>query len=395
MRRRKNKAGAALSLPFIALVLLALLIVWTILAYALDKWFVQSLIGTLLWVAVIAVWLLPPWQVERLAHSSTSDDTLKLKDRGDLEDAFRRTAAQVIGGLGVVATLYFSWQTLKGTEAKLAIDREAMTSQRFGEASKLLLWDSDPPDAARSGKVAGCASPPKVPADAAARIGAIYVIGEIAEANKNYHWPAMEVLSAYVRLHTDLSTAPGCPAKELIPGTQTPDRNQVVSLMPHIKAALDVMIERKTENDVDTRDLDIARTNLRRAYLNDAQLPRVFLIESDLSSAFLERSVMPGAQLQRAILVGARLGGTDFRCAKASNDTLRCADFTDADLNGADLTKACLIGAILDRARNLTEDQISRACIDESTKLPDYISRERLKKTTGSMCLEECKSTDR
>jgi uncharacterized protein YjbI with pentapeptide repeats len=75
----------------------------------------------------------------------------------------------------------------------------------------------------------------------------------------------------------------------------------------------------------------------------------------DVRGAFLRRT-----DLSFASLVGANLSGADF-----TNAILCGADFKDAILDGT-----ILRGADLTNAKNLTLDQLERAIVDETTKLP-------------------------
>jgi uncharacterized protein YjbI with pentapeptide repeats len=79
----------------------------------------------------------------------------------------------------------------------------------------------------------------------------------------------------------------------------------------------------------------------------------------DLHGAFLRRTDLSGASLKRANLAGA-----DF-----SNAIFRDADFEDAILDGTILKGADLTGV-----KNLTQSQLSKAILDETTKLPDGLS---------------------
>ncbi|QBK30699.1 pentapeptide repeat-containing protein [Roseitalea porphyridii] len=80
----------------------------------------------------------------------------------------------------------------------------------------------------------------------------------------------------------------------------------------------------------------------------------------DLSGAFLRRTSLSGA-----ILKNANFAGADFQNAR----------FVGSDFEGADLTGTNLVGADLTGAKNLTADQLRRAIIDETTRLPTYIDR--------------------
>jgi uncharacterized protein YjbI with pentapeptide repeats len=83
----------------------------------------------------------------------------------------------------------------------------------------------------------------------------------------------------------------------------------------------------------------------------------------DVQGAFLRRTDLSNANLQ-----GANLRGADF-----SNAILRGANLKDAILEGT-----ILKGADLSGAQNVTIEQLRKAILDESTRLPDEISRERL-----------------
>lgn len=83
----------------------------------------------------------------------------------------------------------------------------------------------------------------------------------------------------------------------------------------------------------------------------------------DVQGAFLRRTNLSNANLE-----GANLQGADF-----SNALLRGANLKDASLEGT-----ILKGADLSGARNVTLSQLRRAILDESTLLPEGISREEL-----------------
>lgn len=83
----------------------------------------------------------------------------------------------------------------------------------------------------------------------------------------------------------------------------------------------------------------------------------------DLHGAFVRRT-----DLSYASLKGANLSGAD-----ASGAIFRGADFEHARLSGA-----ILKGADLSGAKNLTEEQLASAIIDDHTILPSYIDRTKL-----------------
>jgi len=76
--------------------------------------------------------------------------------------------------------------------------------------------------------------------------------------------------------------------------------------------------------------------------------------------AQLQGAHLLAAQLQEATLVGAQLQGANLRYT---------------DLRGANLERAQLQGATLAEVKNLTQDQVNMACVDEDTKLPEGLTK--------------------
>jgi len=151
-------------------------------------------------------------------------------------------------------------------------------------------------------------------------LGGIYSLEAIAES-KDFHWPTMEVLSAYIREHSW--------EQQVGPITRI-----------DIQAILTVLGRR--DRKYESWD--------QRINLFIAKLSRV-----DLSTASLVKANLRRADLSFANLSGAFLGGAN----------LLMADLLGADLSGADLRSATLI-----EARNLTQEQIERAKGSAATKLP-------------------------
>jgi uncharacterized protein YjbI with pentapeptide repeats len=67
-------------------------------------------------------------------------------------------------------------------------------------------------------------------------------------------------------------------------------------------------------------------------------------------------------------------GGKEGKQADLSHTNLH-----GADLQGADLIYANLQGASLTKARNLTREQLKKACGDDKTKLPDDLADYKMK----------------
>lgn len=130
---------------------------------------------------------------------------------------------------------------------------------------------------------------------------------------------------------------------------------------------------------------DLTDATLRRATLMGANLRRATLIRADLSyadltEATLARADLSNSNLQHAILRAADLSGAKFTDADLTNSDLQSAAFVGegrrtgtlraADLSGADLRCANLKGTDLTRVKGLKPEQLSCACMDAATELP-------------------------
>lgn len=162
------------------------------------------------------------------------------------------------------------------------------------------------------------------------RLGGIYALERLARESNRDHGPIMEVLAAYVREHAAWNYGETMPARP----------------RADLQAILTVIGRRHAAFDPSEGHIDLHGTALARAYLPWAHLERAFLYESNLEGAMLQNANLRGAWLWKASLSEAVLDG--------------------AHLEGADLTGVA----------GLTAEQIRRAHIDQSTKLPDHLKGE-------------------
>src|SRR4051794_11606 len=130
-----------------------------------------------------------------------------------------------------------------------------------------------------------------------AQLGAIYALEQLARESTTYRAPAMELLAAYVRAHSQKGQA---------------------GLEPSI-------------------EIQSILTVLGRSGASGLDLRRTALLGADLDEAVLIEANFGQARLRGASLTGARLTRGRFRTA----------DLTDVSLSGADLTGAVLSGACL------------------------------------------------
>src|SRR5882762_10275087 len=249
-------------------------------------------------VSVIAAlafwWWWPRWQVNRVA--------LEIRDpkgRADIEDKFRKTVGQLLGGAAVLfgawlAFLHFSQQQ-QTAQSQFKQQQQAAQQQQQQAARDLLVSNqvSKGFEQLASDKMA-------------MRLGGIYALEGVmntSERPEQYRGPVLEMLCAFVREYTIGKTVSEKPAID-------------------IQAALTVIGRRKGQELPDLAKVNIPGANLSRANLRGA----------DLNSAFLN-----SAYLSRVDLNGAYLSGANLTGANLSRSNLRSADLSGANLRGANL----------------------------------------------------------
>ena len=241
------------------------------------------------------------------------------KARADVEDNFRKTIGQLLGGAAVL---------IGAALAYVQFTQQQQTSQRqFTEqqqASRELLISNQ---VAKGFEQLGS---DKV----VVRLGGIYALEGVMNASEQYHQPVLEALCAFVRDGTRTETGDGPPTTD-------------------IQAALTVIGRRAAigTGRVDFANAHIPKAQLYRANLSGAFLSAVNLSGANLSAALLSAAALSGADLSGAILTGANLRGADLIGAHLSGANLRGADLSTAilsvTLTGADLSTANLSAAIL------------------------------------------------
>ena len=160
------------------------------------------------------------------------------------------------------------------------------------------------------------------------RIGGIYALERVARDSARDHPTVMEVLTAFIREHSQEQwpppeTRPARTAGDTRPTFRPPS--------PWSGAGI---------HSATSRQIDLV----------GADLPGADLTGADLTGADLNRANLTGANLTGAHLSGADLTGADLTGANLTGANLTGAHLTGADLSGADLTGADLTGADLARA---------------------------------------------
>ena len=247
------------------------------------------------------------------------------------------------------------------------------------------------------------------------RLGAIYALRRIMRDSAADRPAVVEILSAFVRVHSVGGTAARTPAhSDKTTGAAAVE--DTLALPPvDIQAALAALgdsdsiggrpdltrvdLSRTDLRGMDLTGMDLNLANLEGANLSDADLTGadlaganltdVELIDTqlrgaNLSGVDLQDVQMDRARLDHATLTGSSLVEASLRFAVLTDADLSSTDLTDADLTGADLTGADLFGvdllgvvlteANVERARLLSDWNIQCAVVDQ-TRLPPGVTR--------------------
>ncbi len=300
-----------------------------------------------LWAIWWLWWRLPKRQVARL--------TLKIRDpkaRADVEDSFRRTVGQAIGGVVVLlgasgAYLQF-WQQQQASRQQLQAARNQVSKgfEDLGTAGddKLMV-----------------------------RLGGVYALEGVMNTSAQYHQPVLEALCAFVRNGTK-GKVTDQPASDIqaaltVIGRRAGGYEKVDLSGAHLAGAnlsSSALIAADLGNanlsaailgGADLSDANMANANLGRADLNGANLTAADLQGVDLRGANLRGAKLPVSSLKSADLRGATLVGADLSGANLTNTNLG-----SADLSGANMRNANLSGADLTETRLSNRAQLDQAC---------------------------------
>lgn len=259
-----------------------------------------------------------------------------------VESALISAAATLVGVGGTaavaIAGFRFSRRTLEDTRDEMIADRYTKAIEQLG-----------------SGQLD-------------VRIGAIYALERVARDSVKDHPTVMEVVSAFIREHS----------QEAWPEPDPLGREREPSIRPDVQAAVTVVARRDPGRDI--HPIDLAHAQLREVNLSGVNLARVILSAANLWAANmtgvnLTGANLSGANLTGAVLTSAHLAGADLTNADLTGAILRGANLTNADLGGKhqsaedfydgyDLFSARVIDT------DLTNARLDGACWPRNTAVP-------------------------
>jgi hypothetical protein len=148
-------------------------------------------------VGVVALWLIPKWQVASF--------DLNNMERVSAENAARQTLTQILAGIVLFVGLYFTWGNLKVAEQNI------QTTQATALKNLKLAHEGQITD--RFTKAISQLADEKM----AVRVGGIYALERIARDSERDHWPVMEVLTSFVRERARQPSTDEKPLKKVPP----------------------------------------------------------------------------------------------------------------------------------------------------------------------------------
>jgi hypothetical protein len=325
------------------------------LKWSIDLW-PWLLVGIIGLIGIFGGW----WLWWRLPKRQANRLRLTIRDakaRADVEDSFRKTIGQLLGGAAVLLGAGFAY---------LQFQQQQLSLQQQQRSTHDLLISTQ---VSKGFEQLGSG-------DVMVRLGGIYALEGVMNTSEQYHGPVVEALCAFVREHTNVERRLGPP----------PADKQDVPPATDIQAVLTVIGRRATKwpdrpdlRNAHLSNADLRIANLSGAYLYHANLSGADLFGANLSGALLMATNLSGAYLRNTNLSGAYLFNADLRGADLFRANLSGAflvyvSLSGADLSGAKLNDANLTGAKLSGALNLTQPQLDKASCGTDATLPEGLT---------------------
>lgn len=251
-------------------------------------------IASAAFVLALVLWILPPRLIEG------TQGTLSAAEELAARNAVRATLLQGLGGMILVAGLYFTGKTLR-------LNREGQITERYSRSVEQL----------------GHAS-------VDVRLGGIFALERIARDSPGDRATIVEILTAFVREHSSV------PDPNAV-GGRAPTSDPVTT---DLQAALTVIGRRETGTD--DRLLNLGHTGLHRADLSGGSWAHALFNYSNMSHCTFYEADLEGAFFYRASLEHCTFGRADCRGAHFILTMLRGSSFEGADARRANFTAANL-----------------------------------------------------
>jgi hypothetical protein len=288
---------------------------------ARRHWKLLLVVGAVIMVGII--WKVPQWQ------AAGWQGQMEPKDLAKLQNDARTVIVQALGGAFLLVGLYLTFRNLQLTQDRQITEHYTRAIEQLG-SDQLQV-----------------------------RLGAIYALERIARDSERDHWPIMEILTAYVRVHARWKEPPEDRAEEEGPPID-------------IQAILTVLERRIWTRETQEQRLNLSGVDLRGALLRHMHLEGASLMNSHLEHSTLVDIHLENANLRRSHLENAQLSEVYLQSANLATAYLKEALVGAVDLRGANLLN--VVG--------LTESQLDIAHTDWLTTLPVSITSRRARSRT-------------
>lgn len=264
--------------------------------------FAIPIIAFLLWV----LWFFPIWQIQKLRKRLSEADQKKIKpverlalekDIFSSENSLRATVAQIFGGMFILITGITAYQTMLVTEQNTEVAQKNLflleqgnLTERFNKAAEML----------GSEKIE-------------IKLGGIYALERVSSQSVEYHWPAMEILTTYIRRHTKEPSSTSLP---ILSSNMSYIPKPVITIRDDIQASITVIGRRKWLNQESARTLDLHDSNLSGANLRGSNFRAANFTNTKLIGTILEYSDLSYADFNEADLFDAKFKCSDVKEAK-------------------------------------------------------------------------------
>jgi hypothetical protein len=295
---------------------------------------------------LLTLWLGPKWQVAHLR-------SLAPADLFEQENEARKTLAQIIGGVLVLAGLYYTNENIE-----IARNAADQTHKAATESSELMrqgqLTDRFSKAVEQLGKEDSAGKNSYLPT----RLGGIYALERIAKESKEDHWPIVELLIQYLYAHDSIQQN----------RVAHDARKEIQDLSPEGQAILTALGRRKVEYETSGQKLFLMSLNLEGAQLT-----------GNFSNAAFDGSNLQSARLFDVNLQGSSFTMTDLTVTRFKNADLKRAVFNSVKFVGtpsihrSTLTFTDFIDADMTDVVGLTCKDVESAHVSNKTILPSSL----------------------
>lgn len=287
------------------------------------------------------------WSIPILQVQFANNFTIRPED-SMLENEYRKTLIQIIGGIVIIVGLYLNWRRIVSTENAITISERGQLVDRLSKAVDQIGSNN-----------------------LSVRIGGLYALKNIGFDFENYTKQVVEILSSFIRVNSSVDAA----CDESVP-------------VPHdVQIALDSIIHIKSDHNEfldntiidlsgcrlmgitiikkNLKGFDFSRSNLSNSNLESCQIANVEMFKTNFSNCNLSKINIFNAKLKNCVfdnsqmsfsilskllifdssfrncsLVEANFRGSAIDNVSFKDSTLMDADFTDTHMDNCDFSGA-------------------------------------------------------